>query len=100
MRRTRSPLLCARRERPRRRAAERNDELAPSKANAHLALLCLREKNSTGEPVVPRGQPKGSPLEGSQEPHPWAKWPGGHPGNRAHGSPTGFRPAVVNTVGN
>jgi hypothetical protein len=31
-------LLRARRERPSRRAAERSDELAPSKANLHLAL--------------------------------------------------------------
>ena len=31
-------LLGARRERPSRRAAEERDELAPSKANAHLAL--------------------------------------------------------------
>jgi hypothetical protein len=29
-------LLCARRERPRRRAAERTDEFASSKANPHL----------------------------------------------------------------
>ena len=28
------------RERPNRRAAENSDELAPSKANAHLPLLC------------------------------------------------------------
>src|SRR6516162_4027501 len=33
-------LLRPRRERPRRRAAEERDELAPPKANAHLALLC------------------------------------------------------------
>jgi hypothetical protein len=32
-------LLRARRQRPCRRAAEERDELAPSKANAHLALL-------------------------------------------------------------
>jgi hypothetical protein len=33
--------LRARRERPRgSRAAERSDEFAPSKANAHLALPC------------------------------------------------------------
>jgi hypothetical protein len=29
---------------PSRRAAESGDEFAPSKANAHLALLCLRGK--------------------------------------------------------
>jgi hypothetical protein len=29
---------------PCRRAAERSDEITPSKANAHLALLCLRGK--------------------------------------------------------
>jgi hypothetical protein len=33
-------LLGMRRERPRRRAAERSDEFSPSKANAHLSLLC------------------------------------------------------------
>jgi hypothetical protein len=34
-------LLRAHRERPSdRRAAEERDEVAPSKANAHLALLC------------------------------------------------------------
>src|SRR5262249_31403050 len=34
-------LLRMRRERPCRRAADKRDELAPSKANAHLALpLC------------------------------------------------------------
>jgi hypothetical protein len=32
-------LLRARRQRPSSRAAESGDELAPSKANAHLALL-------------------------------------------------------------
>jgi hypothetical protein len=37
-------LLRARRERPRRRAAEPSDEFASSKANAHLALLCLGKK--------------------------------------------------------
>jgi hypothetical protein len=37
-------LLRLRRERPRRRAAESGDEVAPSKANAHLALLCLGKK--------------------------------------------------------
>jgi hypothetical protein len=31
-------LLCVRRERPRRCAAESTDEFAPSKANAHLPL--------------------------------------------------------------
>ena len=33
-------LLRVRRERPRRRAAESGNEFAPSKANAHLPLLC------------------------------------------------------------
>ena len=33
-------LLRARRERPRRRAAECGYEVAPSKANAHLPLPC------------------------------------------------------------
>jgi hypothetical protein len=37
-------LLRPCRERPRRRAAEERDEVAPPKANAHLALLCLRGK--------------------------------------------------------
>jgi hypothetical protein len=37
-------LLRVRRERPSRRAAQRSDEFAPSKANAHLALLCLQGK--------------------------------------------------------
>jgi hypothetical protein len=37
-------LLRTRRERPSRRAAESSDEFSPPKANAHLALLCLREK--------------------------------------------------------
>jgi hypothetical protein len=36
-------LLRARRERPCRRAAESGDEFAPSKANAHLALLCWQK---------------------------------------------------------
>jgi hypothetical protein len=31
-------LLCSRRERPRRRAAEERDELAPPKAKPHLPL--------------------------------------------------------------
>jgi hypothetical protein len=37
-------LLRPRRERPRCCAAESSNEFAPSKANAHLALLCLRGK--------------------------------------------------------
>ena len=37
-------IIALGRERPRCRAAERSDEFAPSKANAHLPLLCLREK--------------------------------------------------------
>jgi hypothetical protein len=37
-------LLRARRERRCRSAAEESDEFAPSKASAHLALLCLRGK--------------------------------------------------------
>jgi hypothetical protein len=35
-------LLRPRHERPRRRATEHSDEFAPSKANAHLTLLCER----------------------------------------------------------
>jgi hypothetical protein len=31
-------------------AAEERDELAPPKANAHLALLCLREKIAQPKP--------------------------------------------------
>jgi hypothetical protein len=38
------PLLRVRRKRAGRCAAERSDEVAPSKANAHLALLCLPGK--------------------------------------------------------
>jgi hypothetical protein len=37
-------LSRPRRKRPSGRAAECSDEFAPSKANAHLALLCLRGK--------------------------------------------------------
>jgi hypothetical protein len=49
-------LLRARRERPRRRAAERSDEFAPSKANGHLALPCepvdeAGDRGSTGNRV-------------------------------------------------
>jgi hypothetical protein len=33
-------LLRARRERPRRRAAESSDDFAPSKPNAHVPLPC------------------------------------------------------------
>jgi hypothetical protein len=36
-------LLRAHSKRPSRRAAEPGDELAPSKANAHLALLCWQK---------------------------------------------------------
>ena len=50
-------LLRARRERPRRRAAEPNDEFAPSKAKPHLPLLsptgALSRQNSTAKPAVP-----------------------------------------------
>jgi hypothetical protein len=47
-------LLCSCRERPSRRAAERSDEFAPSKANAHLALPCepldqAGDRASTGD---------------------------------------------------
>jgi hypothetical protein len=45
-------LLRARRERPRRRAAEQCDELAPSKANPHLPLLSegsLSRQNSMAQ---------------------------------------------------
>jgi hypothetical protein len=41
-------LLRARRERPSRRTAERSDEFAPSKANAHLPLP-VRGKPIEGE---------------------------------------------------
>src|SRR5262249_51826763 len=58
-------LLRACRKRPRRRGAECSDEIAPSKANAHLTLPCL-------EPY--RGmiaQPKAVvPLEGLPHPGP------------------------------
>jgi hypothetical protein len=48
-------LLCARRERPSRRAAESSDEFAPSKANAHLPLLCREtyEQTSTVQACSP-----------------------------------------------
>src|SRR6516162_5921346 len=47
-------LLRTRRERPRRRAAESSDEIAPSKKNAHLALPCepvdqVGDRGSTGD---------------------------------------------------
>jgi hypothetical protein len=48
-------LLCSRRERPNHCATERSNEFAPSKANAHQALLCeapvdqARDCGSTGE---------------------------------------------------
>jgi hypothetical protein len=61
------------RERPRRRAAESNDEIAPSKANAHLAVLCetvhqTGGRGSTGNraPVVTevaRRKPRRGPGE-------------------------------------
>jgi hypothetical protein len=37
-------LLCPRRERPRRCAAEPSDESTPPKANAHLAPACADEE--------------------------------------------------------
>jgi hypothetical protein len=42
-------LLCTRRERPCRRAAERSDDFAPSKANAHLPLSCAGKPPIDGE---------------------------------------------------
>jgi hypothetical protein len=55
--------LRARRERPRRRAAEPSDEFAPSKANAHLALPCegtLSRQNSTAKACGPLPSGAGS----------------------------------------
>jgi hypothetical protein len=48
-------LLRMRRERQACRAAESGDEFAPSKANAHLALLCS-QKIAQREPCVLRAR--------------------------------------------
>src|SRR6516162_3610661 len=54
-------LLRARRERPRRRAAESGDEIAPSKVNAHLPLPRPRRLGISAHARLPR---TGSRLQG------------------------------------
>jgi hypothetical protein len=65
-------LLLLRRERPCRRAAEPGDEVAPSKANAHLALPC---ETPVDQPVARASTEQAAPgfreRTGSRDPAPF-----------------------------
>ena len=68
-------LLRVRRERPCRRAAESSDEIAPSKANAHLTLSCgpvdqAGDRGSTGNRA-----PAGRPTSARRRPTPGLRSP-------------------------
>ena len=60
---------------PNRRPAERGDEFAPSKANAHLALPCEQwikrvtaRQPATGRPEPDRASPVDGPAAGQRRP--------------------------------
>src|SRR5262249_42442502 len=83
-------LLRGRRERPRRRAAERSDEFAPSKANRHPALPC--EETHEGRiaryqrSVVGSGERAFGPPYDSRRTRPIAGAPCRRPGTAPRGN--------------